>query len=241
MCVGQINVVIETSLRREDALRNQGQHTVNFINSAVAKARSPALQTGQLRRKALTLQDVDSSIAKVKKDVKARHDAMMSGQVADASGASGADANTAAGGLRAMRSMPALQAPSMIAGVMTASKPKFAGGSLKAGKSVGAPPVISAARRALAAVAAKPRLGQLEGSSRSTLQVRTEKEAVTVDPATKASPAKGGQRTRVSRAGISSQDSSFKSIDLLKIMSGEAIRTRLNGAKSFERAHQEFT
>ena len=170
--------------------------------------------------------------------MKARHEAMMSGQVADASGASGAAANTAAGGLRAMRNMPALQAPSMIAGVMTASKQRFAGGSLKAGKSAGAPPVISAGRRAPAAVVAKPRLGQLEGSSRSTLQVRTEKEAMAVVPATKASPAKGGQR---SRARISSQDSSFKSIDLLKIMSGEAIGTRLNGVKAFKRGHQEFT
>ena len=68
VCAGQLNVVIETSWRREDALRNQQrQHTFNFINIAVAKARSPALQTGQLRRKALTLQDVDSSVEKVKK------------------------------------------------------------------------------------------------------------------------------------------------------------------------------
>ena len=219
---GNRNVTTEICMNRNEALRPaQAEQTFVWINNAVAKSRTPALQTKDLRKKALTLESMTESISKYKKDLKAQHESLLAGNAQR-----GTPSSTL--GLQddsASMHTPRLSVPSFVAGAVSAKPASLRRQREPVPKSTLAstPPVIpprhisatgrpvvdrSRSREPRAAMAALAGTGEIGAPQTS--------------PAKRSSSA-------ADRVSVFANDASYKQISLRNVFFGEQLGTRLNG------------
>ena len=213
---------------RNEALRPaQAEQTFTWINTAVAKSRPKALQTKDLRRKGLTLDGMTQSIAKCKADVKAQHEALLSGEVGGSS-SSAATPDASTNGAEPQR----LSAPSFVAGTITSKAPTMRTGRVQASKAPGAPTAIIPPASRLSMTAGRPvvdrsRSRDARGGMAGGVVVAGAQNGVLCP-----SPAKKGN-TASDRVTVFADNASYKQVNISNLLNGEPLGTRLNGVINY--------